>query len=77
MIQVNKSDTVKLLEELKLKGFTHDEIAVYLGRRSQTVWAWSSMSKAQAGRVPSKGDYELMKHLASKVKKGGENVSTL
>lgn len=63
MKKVIKEDVVKVMAELKEKGYSQEEIAVMLGRTQQTIWAYGS---GATDRVPCKSDYEVLKRLAVK-----------
>ena len=55
-----KSDVIKLLEDLKEKGLSREELAVAIGKSSQTIYDWGQADKP---RVPGKSDYEVLKRL--------------
>lgn len=64
MQKVTKEEAIKLLQDLKAKGYSQEELAVMLGVTQQTIWCWSS--KTMPNRVPRKGDYELLKRVLEK-----------
>jgi len=61
MVKVSKLDTVILMEKLKNKGYSLEELAVKLGRTQQTIWAWSSKTKEI--RVPCLSEFEKLQSL--------------
>ena len=61
MDKILKEDVIKLMAELKVKGYKNEELAVMLNRSAQTIWCWSS--DAMPHRIPSKSDYEVLKRL--------------
>ena len=61
MVRILKSEVIKLMADLKERGFTNEELAVMLNRSSQTVWCWSA--ETQPNRIPCKSDYEVLKRL--------------
>jgi hypothetical protein len=63
MKKVVKEEAVRLLAELRNKGYSNEELAVMLGRTAQTIWAWGSVSAQGKERVPPKSDYEVLKRL--------------
>ncbi len=65
MQKVVKSEIVRVINELRLKGYRLEELAVALGRSNQTLWAWSSEATE---RVPGKSDYEVLKRMTVKDK---------
>lgn len=64
MKKIPKDEIVKVIAELRDKGYSLEELAVMLGRTQQTLWAYSSLAKPD--RVPSKSDYEVLKRLTVK-----------
>ena len=64
MKKIEKSEIVKLLADLKEKGYTQPELAVMLNRSTQTIWCWSS--GAMPNRIPAKSDYNVLKRLLVK-----------
>ena len=64
MEQIKKADVIKLIADLRAKGFTQEELGVALGRSGQTIWCWSSDTMPK--RVPCKRDYEVLIHLLEK-----------
>ena len=67
MEKIKKEDVIKLMTELKAKGYSNPELAVMLNRSTQTIWCWSS--EAMPKRVPAKSDYEVLKRLLVKERK--------
>lgn len=61
MEKILKTEVIKVINELRIKGYRLEELAVALGRSNQTLWAWSSEATQ---RVPSKSDYEVLKRMA-------------
>ena len=61
MEKIKKEEIVKLIVDLKVKGYKNEDLAVMLARSVQTVWCWSSPTMPK--RVPAKSDYEVLKRL--------------
>ena len=64
MEKIKKEDVIKLMADLRVKGYTQEELGVALGRSGQTIWCWSSPTMPK--RVPCKSDYEVLNHLLKK-----------
>jgi hypothetical protein len=62
-IKVPKTEVVKVMAELRVKGYSNEQLAVMLGKTGQSIWRWSSMA-SQA--VPDKSNYEVLKRLTVK-----------
>lgn len=60
MKKIPKEEVVKVITELKVKGYRNEDLAVALGRSCQSIWAWSSI---ESNRIPSKSDYEVLKRM--------------
>ena len=60
MSKVVKSEIVKVIQELKTKGYRVEELAVALGRSNQTIYMWSVEDNE---RVPGRSDYEVLKRM--------------
>ena len=58
MERVKKDSVCRVIEALKVKGYSQEEIAVKLGRTQQTIWAWGS--KAKMKRVPCLAEYKAL-----------------
>lgn len=63
MKKIPKEEVVKVIAELKAKGYRLEELAVALGRSNQTLWAWSSPA---TDRVPGLSDYSVLKRMTVK-----------
>lgn len=63
MIKPTKDETITLLKLLHKRGLTFEELAVKLGRTSQTIWAWSSPAKSQKHRIPCKMDFMALEQM--------------
>ncbi len=63
MVKPKKSEVVKLMAELKAKGFSNEELAVGLSRSSQTIWSWGRLDNK---RVPCLSDLNVLKRLLAK-----------
>lgn len=61
-----KQEVIALIKALKDKGYSHEQLAVMLERTQQTIWRWSSNSLQQINSIPSKSDWEVLKHLLNK-----------
>ena len=57
-----KLEVVKLFELLHEQGLGFEDIAIKMGRRYNTVWAWATAS--QVNRVPCVGEWETLKRIA-------------
>ena len=66
MERVKKEEAVELFKGLKAKGITPEEIAVYMGKSHQTIWAWGS--PARPTRKPSKSEMEVLRRLLTEKK---------
>lgn len=66
MERITKAQAVNVLVELRLKGITQEEIAVYLGRTQQTIWAWGS--DAMPKRKPCRMEFEALQKLLKEKK---------
>ena len=64
MKHIEKAEVIKLMGDLKAKGYSNPELAVMLNRSSQTIWCWSSGIMPK--RIPAKSDYEVLKRLLVK-----------
>jgi len=62
MKKIEKKEVIKLMADLKAKGFSNEELAVMLSRSSQTIWSWGQKENK---RVPCKSDFGVLKHLLS------------
>lgn len=63
MNKIPKEEIVKVMAELRVKGYSNEKLAVMLDRTSQTIWRWQSpITKS----VPCKSDYEVLKRLTVK-----------
>lgn len=62
MVKPTKAEIIKLMAELKAKGFTNEDLgsSLILDKSSQTLWAWSSPKNK---RIPCKSDYEALRRL--------------
>ena len=56
-----KQDVIILMEQLRQKGLSQAEIAVALGKNTQTIWSWGS--KTQPNRMPDKANFEKLQEL--------------
>ena len=63
MERIKKEDVIKLMADLKAKGYTSEELAVMLQRTTQSIWAWRSKATK---RIPCKSDWEVLNHLLKK-----------
>jgi hypothetical protein len=60
MAKVLKGEAMKVIADLKERGYSHEKLAVLLERTQQTIWAWSSPA---TNRTPCRSDYEALKRL--------------
>ena len=60
MKRIEKAEVIKLMAELKAKGFSNEELAVMLSRSSQTIWSWNNPDNK---RVPCLSDLNVLKRL--------------
>lgn len=63
MHKIPKEEVIKVLSELRAKGYSNEQLAVMLGKTSMSIWRWSRM--ASKG-TPGKSDYEVLKRLLVK-----------
>ncbi len=61
MVKPKKSEVVKLMADLKAKGFSNEKLGDILGRSSQTIYSWG---QAKNTRTPCKSDWEILQKLA-------------
>lgn len=57
-----KTEVIKVISDLRLKGYTLEELGVALGRTSNTVWRWGSATFPES--IPAKSDYEVLKRMS-------------
>ena len=59
--KIKKEDVIKLMGDLKAKGYTQAELAVMLDKSPQSIWCYSSIT--QPKRIPTKMDFLALKQL--------------
>ena len=62
-MKVIKSEVVEVMKQLKARGYGHEELAVALGKKTQTIWAWSSNAPIAIKRIPDKANFTILKRL--------------
>jgi len=63
--KIDKAEVVSLMAKLKEK-YRNEELAVMLERSTQTIYCWGS--EKMVNRIPSRSDYNVLKHLLDKSK---------
>ena len=61
MKRIEKAEVIKLMGDLKAKGYTQAELAVMLDKSPQSIWCYSSPT--QPKRIPTKMDFLALKEL--------------
>ena len=63
MKKIPKEEVVKVIAELRAKGYSHEELAVMLDKTSMSIWRWANpLNRA----TPDKSNYEVLKRLTVK-----------
>ncbi|MCK9370577.1 hypothetical protein M0R04_11765 [Candidatus Dojkabacteria bacterium] len=63
MNKIPKAEVVKVMAELKAKGYSNEKLAVMLDKTSMSIWRWGNpLNKV----VPDKSNYEVLKRLTVK-----------
>ena len=60
MNKIPKEEVVKVMAELRAKGWSNEELAIKLGKTSQTIWRFSSILNRG---TPCLSDYRELKAL--------------
>ena len=61
MKRIEKAEVIKLMVDLRAKGYTQAELAVMLDKSPQSIWCYSSIT--QPKRIPTKMDFLALKQL--------------
>jgi hypothetical protein len=62
-IKVPKEEVVKVMVELRAKGYSNEKLAVMLDKTCQSIWRWQNPLN---NSVPDKANYEVLKRLTVK-----------